>query len=948
MNAAITFEHFEDAIRALYGQAGPNQQRLANEYLIHVWNHCKQSWEYGLRILSRPVLPGQADATHTQYFCANMIYGKIRQEWFALSQPEQDSIQSELERLLQRIRASELSFAPLVLKRICMAMTVLYLAIDGGCARCVSDCVSTVSSLLHVQVALVLLTSLCDENDDSYLPPSRKDTLVLEITDASTKVFPFITQLFDSAAVDQDVRLAGLMCLKVWIKAAGFSLAKLYTNMPTVFHALLQAFQQPQTAPVALKEVVVCALILSDALEVNEYPPATSKEVAMQALAQTLLASHATIGFYLAHDANVAHALTTLVSTYGESELDWFVLGSPDALQLTELLLALASQPNRQIASLTFDFWLGIQDYPVASRHVAFQDAMFHRLLHALVTQCALRDDEDTDDVDSFRQAVAEVLMAIYHLLKAQFLVDMGQHIGGGGDAATVEAVMFGLTVVAPELKLKLVDDVASQQLVLEFCGSYVFQHPSFTGVPSVVKAASVFLGHLGTFVHAQWTVSQDDSLLVAALQYLSFALSVPDASASAAKAINLLCAACTTPLVLKDALVSTLLQSMQSQIGHLTLDERVWLLEGIVRVACLAPWGRLALEQLLAPICTRLLSDSRGDVAAVAAACVLDLQSLSTVLRFMDAPSDVAGGAALTQQVVAWSWPALQHVAASASSTDSQIRDALLDVFASVLKAKKQDAHAFASTGEFAAIVAWVETHAVSTPAAIYGAIVVVELYGAAAPHFVTPMIVHIGRAVMAHCHTVPSPTHVPDLIRVYFELAQRCVIFSPASLFDDAATFVASVHLAVACLSSLAHREALRAVVVYVNYLVTKRDGPTLAPFRALLDGALVDQKAPFAFALVQLVTATCPSTVLAAVTTLFFHVLSTYGAMHAAVWEALVAIESPLTVEDKRAVHSCWIRLTTDYAERKFAALMKDYAKVCRKEMPTEQLIDYFVDN
>ncbi|RHZ15333.1 hypothetical protein DYB37_010940, partial [Aphanomyces astaci] len=228
----------------------------------------------------------------------------------------------------------------------------------------------------------------------------------------------------------------------------------------------------------------------------------------------------------------VAHAITTLISTLGEAELDWLVL-----------------------------------DYPVASRHVAFQDAAFRRLLHTLVRQSCASDDEEQDDVTAFRLAATDLLVAIHHLLKASFVADM-VHLMTSSKAT--EAAMFALTAVSSELKLRLADDAS---------------------------------------------------------------------------------------------------------LGHLDKQDRQWVVEGVVRVAAVSAWGRLALEQLLHSIFSRLAVPSSPTPSHVP----MELHALGTVLRFLDAPSAAAGGPALTQHVVDLSWPHITRVASAAPSLPLDGTDLLL-----------------------------------------------------------------------------------------------------------------------------------------------------------------------------------------------------------------------------------------------------------------------------
>ncbi|RHZ03159.1 hypothetical protein DYB31_010151, partial [Aphanomyces astaci] len=290
--------------------------------------------------------------------------------------------------------------------------------------------------------------------------------------------------------------------------------------------------------------------------------------------------------------------------------------------------------------------------YPVASRHVAFQDAAFRRLLHTLVRQSCASDDEEQDDVTAFRLAATDLLVAIHHLLKASFVADM-VHLMTSSKAT--EAAMFALTAVSSELKLRLADDVPTQQMVLHLCTSILFA--DVTSSPSVVVVASAFLGNLGPLIHAQWTThgAADTSLLDSTFQYLCFGMTMSVASSAACRAFNVLCASCT--------------------LGHLDKQDRQWVVEGVVRVAAVSAWGRLALEQLLHSIFSRLAVPSSPTPSHVP----MELHALGTVLRFLDAPSAAAGGPALTQHVVDLSWPHITRVASAAPSLPLDGTDLLL-----------------------------------------------------------------------------------------------------------------------------------------------------------------------------------------------------------------------------------------------------------------------------
>ncbi|RLN76407.1 hypothetical protein DYB28_007742, partial [Aphanomyces astaci] len=228
----------------------------------------------------------------------------------------------------------------------------------------------------------------------------------------------------------------------------------------------------------------------------------------------------------------------------------------------------------------------------------------------------------------------------------------------------------------------------------------------------------------------------------------------------------------------------------------------------------------------------------------------------------------------------------------------------------------------AFVSSVECWSLLSWIESHAVTSSAAIPCAIVAVELYSGPPSHIASSspiihVIVAIGHHVMTHCQSVPSPRHIPDLVRAYFELVQRALVFCPSSIVSDA-EFPPILHLAIACLMDLNQREALRAVVVFVNHVVAKREAPPLVQFQSIVDTVLTAQLTPLWVAIMTLLTSTGPTTVLPTVSHLAFGLLTAFGNdMHmAAVADAMLS---------QHHLFESTPLYTTNYEERKFTAFV-----------------------
>ncbi|EQC37160.1 hypothetical protein SDRG_05386 [Saprolegnia diclina VS20] len=935
----ITVDALEAAIAALYGQRGPDEQRNANEYLLAVADS-SSAWPVGLTLLAQPPSNPSMDPTPIQYFAANMIYSKLRKEYVTLAVADQQQIQAQLEAILHQVRAGQLRFAPLVSQRVCMAIAFIYLCMDGGCARCVQDCVasSSTASPLVVVLALELLTSLCDENTDAYLPMARKDSVVLEITEISPTVFEFLSHVFRQASGAADIRYAALLCLKAWIKGAGLSIAKLYTTMRHVFDSLLGALCVVSADAVVTREVVVCASILGNALQVEEYPPAAAKEDAMLALTQGLLASEAGIQHYLRADENVALALTTLVASFGESELEWLIAGSPEALALAELMLAMTAQPNRQIASLMLDVWLMIQDEPVADRHEVFRDAFFRRLLHVLLLQCApTPEDEDDDDAfHDFRATVVDVVLSVYALLKDEFLKYIAHVVQTQtANIGHLDAALFLLSTITVDLKPRLPTPDA---ILTSLCSDYIFGHASFSIAPSVIQASSVLLGQLNGWL----ALPHNTTLLATSVRYLASAVG-PSPKQACKSLLQLSCAATDTLSTMAD-LISLVIRAMHEQ--PLELSERLLLIEAIVRVATAAPWCMDALTFLAGPILSRLQEATQHEVSPALVAT--ELACLTTLLRFADAPTAAAGGADVTNALLRLLWPVLTPVAARYGSSETAM-DALLELVAAILKAKRDDIEAFGASSEVAAVLEMVVAlFAQFGYASSFGPITVaIEVFG---PRGVPPALRLAFHGLSQRTFEVvqaTAPSEVPDTIRGFFDLAQRCIMFCPGLLFER--EFGATLQLAQVALARLgSHREGLRSVIFYVNYVVTKRES-TLMEHKDAIDGVLGSLKDALCLAIVDLLAAGSPTTLYAPLSSLWFHFLTAYGPLvYPAVEQALLQSEATtvLSLEDKNRVFTAWTSLSDNYQERRFNAVCLDVAKVCRREMTADVLAEYDV--
>eukprot|EP00953_Heterococcus_sp_UTEX-ZZ885_P024161 13232-Heterococcus_DN1.PRE.2 len=189
-----------------------------------------------------------------------------------------------------------------------------------------------------------------------------------------------------------------------------------------------------------------------------------------------------------------AEAETPLVAGVGASQA---------GLALVEFILALTASGVKKVALLTMDFWIQLQETPVAERHPSLAHAVYTRLLGVLLQQCEYPQDftgwEEHDvseyDEDAFEdlrngplgvkvsshmlvqvllhaacstallaelinigpvKPLPDVLVVIYYLLRAQFVEHVMQTLRERPASwQAVEACLLVMTHVAKECSVQ-------------------------------------------------------------------------------------------------------------------------------------------------------------------------------------------------------------------------------------------------------------------------------------------------------------------------------------------------------------------------------------------------------------------------------------------------------------------------------------------------------------
>ncbi|KAF1793684.1 Armadillo-type fold [Phytophthora cactorum] len=798
------------------------------------------------------------------FFAANMLHTKVRKEWVRLPIEQKTAMTASLQTIMQLLSIG-----------------------DAG----------------EIAFLLTFSRCVCEEMEDAELAFAAKDAMEMHLSALSGDLVTLIGKIVLTRG-DQDARVASLhgealACLNVWVRRAGLSLASLYSKDEAVLVALLDALQSKSQL------LHACAEILTKLITVASYPTPAQLEHTLLVVAQGLLKTRAACESALAADEDdVSHALTDVVSTFCETYADWILEGDhpQESAALGELMLYLGSHPRRQIASLTLEFWMVVQDEPVASRYQFFQHDAFQCSFPA--GNAENMDELELDDLMAFRsgfQGVSEAFLSIFTLLKEQYLAHLLPILTSAGSSEwqSVEVALFAVSTVADEIKKKLPNASAStpQQAELENMVSQIMQAvlgSTANTHPLVVTTASRLLGQFAAWINDRALAARAFDTVGAVLLYLTALL----------------------VLMQPSFIVASVQHFGASGQEAMPIEDRLQVVEGLVRAAAVSPHCSVILQTVLNDSLTRLdqvLIATGVDDAAVAGPVCSELQVLGKVMRFLDAPADVAGGKALFEL---YGW-CLQSLRQEMAPELGGIATLILRVF---------EQRRFVAPLECASVA--------------------VDVFGKDA----SAEIVESFRGLMGalsqsafQFFTTHSLAESPDVLRSFFELAYRFLLFCPAALLSA---------------PEFPDRPSTNAVVMFLTFLLNEST-LKLASFAPTINASVLDagQTEKWLESLIGALASKSPSALYESLSKLFYTLLTSFAdneRVRAALMQSLTRDAlgvTELRPEDRQQVLHLWLSLASQpsrYSERRFRGLCCEFAKVCRKEMTADALHSIEVPN
>lgn len=915
--------------------------------------------------------------THTdiQTTCTGLCLFQARREWVKVPQESKPTLMGSIYSVLQDLQLGRRPFHAALFSKLCSIYAVTMISSPDECKALLENLTATASSSSGDRGQLLLFLTfsrcVCEEMEDAEISFAAKDAMEMHLHTLSKEVMQAVATIVSMRDNAQlvDLHSEAFNCLNVWIKKAGISLTTMFLNDRTLLFTLIEALCTKS------KYLPICAEILCKVITVAEYPTSSDQEEALRAVANGFLKTRAACESALVEEEEeISHAITDVVSTFCETYVDWIVEGSaPEAVALGDMMLFLGAHPRRQIASLTLEFWLLVQEEPVAERHVYFQRNAYIQLFEVLLRQCTYphdandMDELELDDLLAFRngsQGVSDAFLAIFALLSEQVLSHLVSVLAeAANDHGTgwqnVESCLFALSIIADDLKKRLVGGRNFEQL--DAIVTQIFQLVLSESSPHllVVTTAAKLLGQFGSWFHKKAATSRSFDVITAILQYLDSALSAAQSRSNAARSFMQIATSCSECLAQMppDFLVSSV---QHFTGGQMAIEDRLLVVEGLVRAAVVSPQCSVILQAVLSDSLARLdrvltvPSSSGDDILPIVVGS--ELQVLSKVIRFMDAPAEVAGGKAVTSSAVQHIWPHLEPIVPRLDNHEA-VMEALFQFYGWCLQSLRDD---MASQLGFIAnlIVHVFEKHQFVSP--LECASVAVDIFGKNAE--ANEQVITSFRDLMGilsrtsfQFFMTHSLSDAPDVLRSFYELAYRFLLFCPAAVVTSS-DFPVLIELSLACLGNQ-DRGSTNAVFMFLTFLLNESRGK-LMHFQTHIDGCVLGQPGQlekWVDGIIAALATKSPSILFDAIGKLFFALLSTFAEVEVVQSVLLQAMTvksevlglAALSAEDRQRVFELWMRLAlapTRQAERRFRGLCSDFAKICRKELTVDALESY----
>ena len=385
-------------------------------------------------------------------------------------------------------------------------------------------------------------------------------------------------------------------------------------------------------------------------------------------------------------DENVAHEICNFMVSIASNDITLLTTPQNCNLGFFDLLLSCTTLRPRKIAALTFDVWLGIQDQPVANRHIYLTQDIFFKLLTCLLNQCIYPvgfvdwdncENDDEDDFITFRDQrhgnIQDVIVICCYSLQEAFFSPLQELLmKTDNDWRDLEVVLYIVQSAMDGIKgmIKSEGGVICLQFLFTLLQKCLLTNQHMNSL--IMNALSKLIGSLTFLLISSPSASflekvpnlNFGQLYLPALQFTFNAISDSLSATSGAKALHQLCVQGSNFVTsIRDGGQLPMICELVDAANHVLMNINIIedapllsLVEALTRNIVELPHelGKTQLNKLCKPIIDIMKHEVRKPIQTIDAKIIQKCLMLSSqIVRFCDISPDTNTGEHITQSLV-------------------------------------------------------------------------------------------------------------------------------------------------------------------------------------------------------------------------------------------------------------------------------------------------------
>ncbi|KAL9375248.1 hypothetical protein Peur_032127 [Populus x canadensis] len=937
----------KDALNALYHHPDDVFRMEADRWLQN-FQRTIDAWQVADNLLH--------DATsnlETLIFCSQTLRSKVQRDFEELPSEAFRPLRSSLNTLLKKFHRGP----PKVRTQISIAVAALAVQVppedwgDGGIVHWLKD--EMTSHPEYIPGFLELLTVLPEEvfNYKIAARPERRRQFENELTSQIEVALNILTACLKISELKEQV----LEAFSSWIRLRHGIPGSVLACHPLVYTALSSLNSE------TLSEAVVN--VISELIHYTTAGNSGGIPVQMP-LIQVIVPQVMSLKEQLrdsSKDEEDVKAIARLFADMGDSYVELIATGSDESMMIVNALLEVASHPEYDIASMTFNFWHNLQhiltkrdSYTSFGNEVSIEVErsrrlqVFHSAYESLVSLVSFRvkypQDYQTlsvEDLKEFKQtryAVMDVLIDAASVLGGDAtlrilyvkLYEARTCLGNGHNQwHPAEAALFCIRAIS-----NYVSTVEAE--VMPKIMSLLLELPH---EPQLLQTVCLTIG-----AYSKWLDASSDGfpLLSSVIKVLLSGMSKSeDSAAAAAVAFRHICDDCRRKLCGYFDELFSIYHSAVIQGGSfkVSAEDSLHMVEAFSMVITELPadQAKQALEKLCLPVVTPLQEIiSHGPEVLEkkpARELTVHIDRLAYIFRYVNHPEAVA-------DAIQRLWPILKAI--------FDIRAWDMQTMESLCRACK---YAVRTSGRFMGITIGEMLEEIQglfqqhhQPCFLYLSSEVIKIFGSdpSCAYYLKILIETLFKCTTCLLTNIKDFTARPDIADDCFLLASRCIRYCP-QVFIPSTVFPSLVDCSMIGIT-VQHREASNSILTFLSDVFDLAKSTMGEQYLTIRDDVIIPRGVTITRILVASLTGALPSSRLETVTYALVALTRAYGASALEWARGSVSLIPSTAVTEVERINFC--RALADAASgidvNSLMAPIEELSDVCRRNRTVQEIV------